>query len=214
MVAAEFSDELTPLARLLSAHGGQDADWHRLLWAFDARMAQVLRTVSEPMIAQMRFTWWYEALGDVMAVKGNGEPLLDALRATGRTLAPLQRMVEGWEELIDPELSEEALARFAERRGGGLFEALAPRDPPKEDAVGALWALWDFSGHSSEVGPSRTAVKLASRYLVAARKERLSGVPRMLAAMARADIAAGRPAPSSLTPGLYGRILRIGLIGR
>src|SRR3546814_19992512 len=56
----------------------------RIVWAFDARMAEIIRSTREPMIGQMRLTWWREALTKDPKVEGSGEPLMDALRSEER----------------------------------------------------------------------------------------------------------------------------------
>src|SRR3546814_10427540 len=57
----------------------------RIVWAFDARMAEIIRSTREPMIGQMRLTWWREALTKDPKVEGSGEPLMDALRSEEHT---------------------------------------------------------------------------------------------------------------------------------
>ncbi len=207
------------MQNLLAAHAGPQGAWHRLAWAFDARLAEVLRKAQEPLIAQMRLTWWHEALGDASGRKGKGEPLLDQLRTRPVMIPALQRMVEGWEELSEADMSEDGLRRFGEGRGGGLFGALAPDDAnagTEADmvAAGGLWALWDLSGHVSDARLSQSAVEVARAYLGRSERARLRGVPHVLRTLAARDIRAGRPAPSTLTPRLYARLLRVLLVGR
>ena len=92
---------LTPLPLLLSAHAGADASRHRAIWAFDAQLAKVARTTRERAIGQMRLAWWNDVIDDPAGIKGQGEPVVDALRATGGMAAPgLVAMIDGWEVLV------------------------------------------------------------------------------------------------------------------
>lgn len=214
--------EISPLARLLSAYAGKDAARHRLLWALDVRLADIVRTTSEPLIGQMRLTWWHEVLSDDARTKGRGDPLVDAWReaAVGPDEGCLA-MIDGWEALLGMETADEAALRaYAEGRGGGLFAAQTGaliESEPMLAAAGAVWALWDLSGHISDRQTAGKAISIARDYLPAAldgawhRDWKASGIAFGLA---RRDIMKGRSAPASLTPGLYARLLRIALVGR
>jgi len=81
-------EDLSPLVTVLAAHAGPQAARHRAPWAFDARLAHVARTTSEPTIGQMRLAWWNDVIDDADARKGRGEPVVDALRTTGAMAAP------------------------------------------------------------------------------------------------------------------------------
>src|SRR3546814_20695560 len=95
----------------------------RIGWAFDARMAEIIRSTREPMIGQMRLTWWREALTKDPKVEGSGEPLMDALR---RQVLPLSggesllSTIAGWEVLLQLlPLSDIQLRTEARRVGKG-----------------------------------------------------------------------------------------------
>ena len=200
---------------LFSAYAGRDMPRHRLLWALDARLARLVATTTEPMIGQIRLAWWNEALTDNSGVKGRGEPLVDALRAAA--LAPpagLDAWLDGWEAMI----GTVDLDAYATGRGRGLFSALAGQDdiPNWLADAGAVWALWDMSGH---VGDSHLAAEAVRR----ARQRLLASAPdwpaawrpmRIAYALARHDIIRGRQAPAKLTPRLYLRLVRLALIER
>ncbi|EQB02346.1 hypothetical protein L288_16765 [Sphingobium quisquiliarum P25] len=204
--------EPSGLAALLSAYAGESMPRHRLLWALDARFAKLAATTSEPMIGQIRLAWWHEALSDEEGVKGRGEPLIDALREIG-TIPPagLSAWLDGWEAMI----GDIDLDVYADGRGGGFFHSLAgeAEAPPWLIQAGAVWALWDLSGHVSDRALAADAIERA-------RVKLLSGpLPwpaawrpmRIAYGLARQDIIKGRAAPGRLTPRLYLRLLRVAL---
>lgn len=137
------------------------------LWAFDARLAAILRTTSNPMIGQMRLTWWHDAVDE--ADGGKGEPVLRALAEAGLAEAGLQRIVEGWEALLD-EPDDGSLTAYADGRGGGLFTLAADIMSAKEpvDDAGAGWALIDLARHHSSPAVTAMALGMARERLAAA----------------------------------------------
>ncbi|HEX7782093.1 MAG TPA: hypothetical protein VF509_04745 [Sphingobium sp.] len=217
-----LDSSISPLARLLSAYAGENVERHRWSWALDARLADIIRTTSEPLIGQMRMTWWHDVLTDEAQTNGRGDPLVDAWRAaempaTGGCLA----MIDGWEELIGQDTPDErALKAFAEGRGGGLFMMQAGASIEAAAvlaAAGAAWALWDLSGHVTDGGTADRAITLAREYLPVASSgawARGWRAQRIAFGLARRDIVRGRRAPGHLTPRLYARLLRIALLAR
>ncbi|MHA6766013.1 hypothetical protein [Sphingobium ummariense] len=213
--------DMLPLAVLLSAYAGGDSRRHRALWAFDARLVHVARTTREPMIGQMRLAWWNEVLADPGHVKGTGEPVVDALRATGAIGAPgLVEMIEGWEILaVEPEIDRPLLADYARGRGGGLFKALAGAAdvPAWLPRAGQVWALWDLAGHCGDEALARAAVDMAVEVAAEVGAPRWPAEWRPLRiafTLARQDVGQGRGAPSGLPRGLVWRLWRIALVGR
>ncbi|KEQ51469.1 hypothetical protein [Sphingobium chlorophenolicum] len=210
-----LSDDLAPLSSLLSAYARPDARRHRLIWALDARFARLVATTSEPIIGQMRLAWWNDVLTDESGVKGQGEPLIDAMRKLS-ALPPsgLSQWLDGWEALM----GEVDLSGYAEGRGGGLFRALVGREdvPPWLDRTGAAWALWDLSGHSADREVAGRAIDLARGYITGGRLPwpRAWRPLRIAYHLARHDIEKGRRAPAGLTPALYLRLVRVALMGR
>lgn len=216
-------EDLAPLTALLAAHGGRDADWHRAVWRLDARLADVVRTTTEPLIGQMRMAWWRDVLLDMTGTKGKGDPLADVLKAEIAARATLRArlvaMVDGWEAflLARDELDDAALQDFARARGGGLFFALG-RDadaPVWIDRAGAVWALWDLSGHVSDQATAERALALAKVMMPdAGRWPRVLSAARIAFGLARHDVDAGRVVSAALTPVRYLRFMRIALFGR
>lgn len=216
----EIVDPLPPLTRLILAYAlAERRRTDRLIWMLDARLADVVRSTREPMIGRMRIAWWDEALSDPGAVKGRGEPLLDAIRAQGLAdSAALRSLLDGWEALLNDRLDDAALSSYASGRGEGLFMALAdaPEPPPWLAAAGRLWAYWDLSAHVRDDDVRRRAVMLAQAALPG-----LAGASwprgwkglRLLTGLARHDVLRGRAAPQGLTPRLYMRLLRLSVPG-
>ncbi|NIJ16459.1 hypothetical protein [Sphingobium vermicomposti] len=203
------------LGFILSAYAGVDAPKHRLIWALDGRFGQLVTTTTEPMIGRIRLAWWNDALTDSNQLMGRGEPLVDELRRLKVVpLAGLTQWLDGWECLV----GEMDLHGYAAGRGGGLFRALAGQEelPDWLTRAGAVWALWDLSGHCSEQRIAEEAVAFGQQYLLDKDPD-WSVVPRPLRIayqLARHDVERGRYAPVGLTPTRYLRLMRIGLVGR
>ncbi|MEC3949808.1 hypothetical protein U5A89_12925 [Sphingobium sp. HWE2-09] len=221
VVARLDDDVLPPLALLLAAHaGGGQVERHRALWAFDARLAKVARTTREPMIGQMRLAWWNDVIEDAAGIKGQGEPVVDAMRATGAMAAPgLVAMIDGWEVLVvEPEIDVEGLRTYAIGRGGGLFRALADAGdvPDWLAAAGQLWALWDLAGHVGDTALAEAALALAREIAPVGPMTwpRAWKPLRIAFTLARQDVMAGRGAPMGMPRALAWQLLRIALVGR
>lgn len=212
---------LAPMPSLLTAHSGLQAGRYRAIWGFDARLAAVARTTTEPTIGQMRLAWWNDVIDDAAGVKGRGEPVVDALRATGAMAAPgLVSMIDGWEVLtIEPDLGDAQLQDYATGRGGGLFRALADETdaPAWLMAAGRVWALWDLAGHVGNPALAQNALGLARGivpHVGDARWPRQWKPLRIAFTLARQDVVAGSGAPTGLPRSYALRLLRIALVGR
>lgn len=217
----EAADALPPIAALLAAHAGKDAPRHQAIWAFDARLAQVARTTSERTIGRMRLAWWTDVVEDVAGAKGRGEPVVDALRATGGIDAPgLVALIDGWDVLVaEADIDAAALKDYAQGRGGGLFRALAGASEAPDWLIGAgqVWALWDLAGHVGDVALADAALALARDLLPGLEHIRWPGdwkPLRIAFTLARQDVAAGRGSPRGMPRSLALRLLRIALVGR
>lgn len=213
-------DTLSQLAALLSAHAGAEAARHRAIWAYDGRLAHVARSTSEPTIGQMRLAWWNDVIDDAAGIKGQGEPVIDAMRATGACGAPgLVAMIDGWEILVvEPEIDVEGLRAYAVGRGGGLFRALAGEADAPDWLVqaGQVWALWDLSGHVGDERLADEALSLARNLVTDAPLPwpRRWKPLRIAYTLARQDVLAGRRAPVGMPRALALRLLRVALFGR
>lgn len=186
----------------------------------DDTLAAVIRQMREPMIAQMRLTWWHDALSKLDTAAPPAQPVLVALAAAvlphGVTGAELATLVEGWEALIEGEPADPGVrSAYAAGRGERLF-ALAARlcggaGSETLAAAGHGWALADLSRSVSDAAAGEAAAREAGEALSRAlagrwpRHLRASGAMAHQAAM---DLKADRDLPlPGATPG---RIARLG----
>lgn len=146
------------------------------LFALDATLGQVLRTTREPLVGQMRLTWWYEALEALDGAPPPAQPVLQALAAEvlprGVSGAQLAKMIDGWEALLEEPLDGQALSRHAILRGARLFEAAAvvlgggSGAGWRVERLGRGWAYADLAKGISDravcsIARDRAAVRLA-----------------------------------------------------
>lgn len=190
------------------------------LLELDSALAAVLRTTREPLVGQMRLTWWHEALSRLDSAPPPAEPVLVALGEAvlphGITGASLATMVEGWEELLDADLTQDGpIARFAQLRGAGLFalagQLLGANDRDPLPAAGSGWALADLARHLSDRVVAERTRALARDALVTATRVRWSHASRALGALAQlalldTAVPLDQPIPSG-SPGRVGRLL-------
>ncbi len=197
------------------------------LFGLDALLAQILRTTREPMVGQMRLTWWHEALTRLDSAPPPAEPVLQAL---ARDVVPhgiagqrLASMIEGWEELLEaPPLGDEAIARHAVLRGGTLFEMagslLGARASDPLTEAGEGWALADLARHLSDRPTAQRALARAGAPLARAAQAHWSRQARPLGALAhlaRLNLAVplDQPVPAG-APRRVARILLHRMTGR
>jgi phytoene synthase len=211
-------DEADPERALALSYASRGRDAAAALLALDDRLAAILRRTTEPLVGQMRLTWWREALEKLDTAPPPAEPVLAALAAEalprGLRGADLTPMIDGWEALLDDPLDAAAIERHA-MRGRALFEAIAGVIGVSGDPVAAAgegWALADLARHLSDPDARRRAAALAGPGLDAALAARWSRNGRMLGALAhlaRLDLA-GRPR----SPWRVARLLAHRLTGR
>jgi phytoene synthase len=184
------------------------------LFALDAQLGAIVRTTTQPIVGQMRLTWWHDALHALDAAPAPPHPLLAQIAALPAAAAPLAGMIDGWEVLLEAEAPDDAaLALFAAARGGTLFAAAAALLGGEGEArrAGEAWALADLAAHVGDAGLAARAATLATGRL-AARGRWRGGAAGLgaLAADARAALA-GRGAPGS--PRRAAAVLRWRLAG-
>lgn len=176
------------------------------LLALDDRLGAILRTTREPLVGQMRLTWWHEALVALDTAPAPAEPVLAAVAAEvlpgGVPGERLARQVDGWEALLEEEVpGEAAMLGFARGRGGELFGAAAALLGATDAGIaraGEGWALADLSMNLSHPDAAARARTLAGERLAGLFVPRWSRAARplgVLALLAEADLA-GRSGPA------------------
>ena len=167
-------------------------DAMRALLMLDDRFGRIVRAGREPMLAQVRVTWWFEALERLDCDPPPAEPVLRALAADvlphGVSGATLAAMVDGWEAILgDAALTDERLALFAEGRGARLFGAIASvcgAGDPQVRLAGEGWALADLAFNLSDHTEAARVRAVAAPRLREATALRWSRAGRGLGALA------------------------------
>lgn len=136
-----------------------------LLWRLDEQLGGLVARTDNPAVAQMRLTWWHEALGTARTARPV-DPLLQAIADEPR-IDPLalQPLIDGWEVLLnDLPLGDAALNQFAEQRGATLFRAagrLSGQQNETIESAGRLWSLVDLAFRISDRHTATRALALA-----------------------------------------------------
>lgn len=188
------------------------------MFALDATLGQILRTTREPLVGQMRLTWWYEALSALDATPPPAQPVLQALAAEvlphGVTGTVLAGMIDGWEALLEEPLDEDGMRLHAEARGETVFAAAgtvlgcASCDPV--GAAGRGWALADLALHLRDPAAAARATALARVSIATATSTRWSAKGRSLGALtqiARMDV--DGPSDQAIRRGSPRRVARL-----
>ncbi len=145
-------------------------------FGIDDRLAGIVRRTREPMVGQMRLTWWHDALAKLDSEPAPAEPLLQEAQThvlpLGIRGSELADMVDGWEALIVADtLDDGALLRHADARGATLFAMVGRMlagDSPQLAAAGRGWALADLAGHLSVRDAAERASMLADEQFLQA----------------------------------------------
>lgn len=212
----DLRETLPAIQRLALAYApARTRDATLALLALDGRLAGVLRSASEPMLAQIRLAWWRDILGREAAERPSGEPLVALLEPWGREAGELVALVDGWEQLVEIESFGPGEMRAFCRGRGAAWAGLARvagchemQDAAR--AAGEGWALADLASRLSASAERDVAARLVCEH-----DWRAIALPRALRPLAilhgLARRSRGRSAPD-------GRALliamRIGLFGR
>lgn len=159
-------DQLAPELRLALAYAPTSVLPQTLgLFALDARLAGIVRSSREPLLAQVRLGWWREQLTLENQAQVHGEPLLALLATWGDKRGDLVVLVDGWEGLVgEAPLSEQALSQFVEARASACA-ALAQRlgaasDAAEAERAGRSWAAADLAARLSHADEQASAKAL------------------------------------------------------
>lgn len=192
----------------------------KTLFALDQRLARIIGKATEPMLAQMRLSWWREMLGMPVAERPQGDVVLDAIGThwSGDEEA-LITLVDGWEHLLaDTPLPASSAEEFAKGRAVALC-AFAGVQKAGEIEFGVnqeakIWAIADLASKVHDEKEREMLVELGQR-LCARKPARLRGFKALavLGALSRrALMRGGRPPLEGRGAGLVA--FRAALLGK
>lgn len=177
------------------------------LYAYDHELARARRIARAPLLAEIRLTWWREALDEIFAAGPvRRHPVAEALAAAVRRhdlpRALLEAMIDAQLEALEASMLDEAAALgWADAVEGSLAQLTARvLDPAAESAAaaaaGRAWGLALLIRAGALTRETATPPLRAA--LDAARAGRLSvaALPAALPArLARFDLAGRAPGP-------------------
>ncbi len=116
--------------------------------ALDHRLARIASTAREPMLAQIRLAWWRDRLGEDVALRPRGDPVLDAVgRAWRGEEDGLRALVDGWEQMVGdaPGIAEAGHLAQAKARCFTSLARLAGQSEAEDKAAlhGRAWGYAD-----------------------------------------------------------------------
>lgn len=217
--------ELEPLQRLIAAYArSDDRDRYALLFALDARFADIVRSTTEILIGQMRLTWWRDILTKPAAERPAGEPLVEQislLEERGESLAPLLTLLDGWEVMLDDfPWTDRQFDQYATARGCGFFAFGLSRGKPlseRQEGQGKAWALWDFARHCSDASMRRSAFDRCSEIMTSQPKPNFDRNGRPISILCHLmirDVRTGQLTANLYSPASAARIIWHGISGR
>lgn len=195
------------------------------LYALNVELARVATSVREPLMGEIRLTWWREAMEEAAAGKpARKHPVVEAVTAGAFPSSALEALPEGRFPDLDRDLfaDDEAVFTYLDRTAGAVMTLAARRLAPKarlEEVRGAarafgLAGLW----RAKEAGlPSRLPLdwtraeaKAHIRAELAAARAELRHLP-VAAFPAVAYAALARPYGRGGNPGELAKRLRLTL---
>lgn len=148
------------------------------LYAFDYELARAPRTATNPLVGEVRLTWWSEAADEVFAGKTpRSHPVVLALArlaARGLVRADLEPLIDARYRELDPAPMTEAEAGAWAQDTGGQCARLAARllDPSADGEAarpaGAAWALSWRSAEQPDLATVAAQARVVARTSVAA----------------------------------------------
>jgi len=195
------------------------------LFRVSSAMGEVLRTTSEPMIAQIRLAWWRERLEELdSGAPAPAEPRLEAaqrlLLPLGINGADLAELETGWARMLEPfpwNIETKEGIWFRGVKAFGLAARILGNPDERLQQAGGMWALTDAARHCSD---AETRKRLLARAETIAKGMKGMKFPArlrplsMLAALAIRDVERGEPLEPEGTPGRAGAMLKHRILGR
>ncbi len=157
-------EQLPDLQRLALSYAPSGARSRTLaLLLLDSRLAGIVRSAREPILAQMRLAWWRDRFVEDPADWPEGEPLLAMLKEWTVGLKDLSAMADGWEVLLtEGDLTPAIISEFAAGRGEGWAVLAKELGAGQEVArkTGRAWALVDLASHLTSEPDQAAAAEL------------------------------------------------------
>jgi phytoene synthase len=171
------------------------------VYGYDYELARAPRVASNPLMGEIRLTWWREVLDEVFEGRPvRHHPTAQALAAAvlGHSLprAPLEEMIDARYRELDAEPMNLADAlEWARGTGGAAAETVARLLDPKADAAkaragGQAWAIGRLMGTAGMMGEG--AQDALSKALREARGLSVAAFPAIAHATLARDRAKGR----------------------
>ncbi len=203
---------------LAYAPGTKREAWLAFL-ALDARLASLVRSASEPMLAQLRIAWWREALEADGSRWPQGDPILGALATWNGRHNGLAALADGWEAITAPApLEATAMARFAKGRADAIA-VLAQHLGVGDHAEAARQLATDWTLADLAMRMSREDERSLARALAQGSASRTPRAPRalrplaVLRALTWRQLGRGGAGTDNSPMALLGA-MRAGLLGR
>lgn len=134
------------------------------LYAFNVELARVREQVSQPMLGDIRLTWWREGLETAYGGAARPHPVLEAICAHVVTAGVPRKLLE---QCIEARLTDvygeqpsslKELQAYADLSGGALAEAALrvclghPADAVLTEAVRSVGRAWTLTGILRAIG--------------------------------------------------------------
>jgi len=127
----------------------------RVFFELDLRLARILSGTNEPMLGQMRLTWWRETLTKPVCERPSGDAVLDAIGDHwAERESHLEKLVDGWETLLaEPPLGADDACAFAFARAdamaGVFWDCEEIWETSGARTMARYWALADLAANVS-----------------------------------------------------------------
>ncbi|WP_304171891.1 squalene/phytoene synthase family protein [Phenylobacterium aquaticum] len=138
------------------------------IYAFDHELARAPKVASNPLLGEIRLTWWREVLDEVFEARPvrhhpTAQALAMAVRRHALARAPLEAMIDARYRELDSKPMELAEALdWARDTGGAAAQVVAQVLDPganlaKASAGGEAWAIGRLMGTAGLTGPEADA---------------------------------------------------------
>jgi phytoene synthase len=190
------------------------------LYAYDHELARAPKVASNPLLGEIRLTWWREVLDEVFEARPVrhhpvAQALAEVIRRHDLPRAPLEAMIDARYRELDAKPMDLAEALDWARDTGGATAGLAARilqadsDAARAQAGGEAWAIGRLMGTAGLTGADADAA--LSKALAGAKGLSVAAFPAIAhATLARVRAKGGRPTDL----GAQARVLWAVLTGR